>query len=474
MLSSGVPRKPRDVLDRDAEWRALSNAWESPGPELLFVLGRRRIGKSFLLSRFAKRVKGVYYQATRRTEAEQLASVSLAVGERFGDAALSRGASMPSWEALLAYITERGGDEPFLLVLDEFPYLASAAPALPSIVQKLWDHDWSRTRIRLVLAGSYVTAMHRLEAGDQPLFGRRTRRISFDPFTAADLAGFVPDWTPRDRLRLHGVAGHLPGHLALIDPDASLEANLARLFFDPAGRLVDEAQHMLDAFLGEADVHYSILEAIAGGDRTWSGITSRVGKAGGAVSRPLQWLEAMDVIERVVPITEKIPKRSKRAVYRVADPYVEFWHTFVAPALRSGSIGLAKPELLVKRLVSPRLDDYMGGVFERVCREHARRASTPFEPLRVGSWWDARSRNEVDVVSLSGDGEVYVAECKWGPVTRRHFETLRERARILAAELPRVTRVHYGLYSGRGEFDDALRELASRGEVSLYGPDDVT
>ena len=96
MLSSGVPRKPRDVLDRDAEWRALSDAWESSGPELLFVLGRRRIGKSFLLSRFAKRVKGVYYQATRRTEAEQLASVSLAVGERFGDAALSRGASMPS------------------------------------------------------------------------------------------------------------------------------------------------------------------------------------------------------------------------------------------------------------------------------------------------------------------------------------------------------------------------------------------
>jgi len=414
---------------------------------------------------------GALLAALAATELDS--SLSRLLGEHFDDAALSSGAALPTWEALFAYLTERAGDRPSLLVLDEFPYLASAAPALTSILQKLWDHEWASTRLRVVLAGSYVTAMQRLEQSDQPLHGRRTAGITFAPFGSRELGGFVPGWDATDRMKLFGIVGNLPGHLALVEPDRSLGENVERLLLEPSGRLVDEAQHMLDAFLAEADVHYSILEAIAGGDRTWSGITRRVGRSGGAVSRPLQWLEAMDIIERVVPISERRPARSKRAVYRIADPYVDFWHTFVAPLLRSGSIGLASPRVLWDAKIEPRLDAYMGRVFEQICREHSRSSGVPFAPVRAGSWWDAKSDNEVDIVTVSADDDLFVAECKWGPVGLRHFDSLRARARLVAGELPDVRGIHYGLYSGRGEFDDAVRAAASSGEVRLFGPDDL-
>lgn len=172
--------KPAELFDRDAEWGTLAGLWQKPRPDLVFVAGRRRVGKSFLLTRFAEQVGGIYYQATRRTEAEQLAGLTRIIGERFGDSALQRGIAFPSWEDLFGYVRDRAAGQPFLLVLDEFPYLAETAPALPSVIQSLWDHDWRGTQLKLVLSGSYITAMNRLEHVDQPL-----RRASFPTLSCA-------------------------------------------------------------------------------------------------------------------------------------------------------------------------------------------------------------------------------------------------------------------------------------------------
>src|SRR5690606_1543212 len=99
-------------------------------------------------SRFARAAKGIYYQATRRTEQEQLLRLSAVIGDHFADSALQHGVPFPDWESLFGYVTDRAGADPFVLVLDEFPYLTAAAPALTSILQSLWDHRWADTRIK--------------------------------------------------------------------------------------------------------------------------------------------------------------------------------------------------------------------------------------------------------------------------------------------------------------------------------------
>lgn len=466
--------KPAELLDRDFEWRTLSAIWEKPRPDLVFVVGRRRVGKSFLLSRFTRQVGGIYYQATRRTEAEQLGSLARVVGEHFDDPALLHGVGFPSWEHLFRYLGSRADGAPFLLVLDEFPYLAAAAPALPSIIQSLWDHEWQGTRLKLVLSGSYISAMNRLEAADQPLYGRRTGKLLAKAFSFADAARFMPEYGVRDQLRAYGIFGHLPGHLALLEPGRPLAENAAEALLSPTGRLVDEAQHMLDAFTPEAHVHYSIIEAIAGGERTWSGITKRVGRSGGALLRPLQWLEEMQVIARVVPVTETLPRRSKRVLYRIVDPYVAFWHRTIARLVNAGTLGLVPPERLWDEVVEPDLDDYMGPVFEEVCRDFVRRSDRlPFQPLRVGEWWDATSENEVDVVAVGPRGELLIGECKWGRVTAAHLATLRARAGAVAAEFPRSRKVHLALFTARGDAAEEVLREARAGAVLLFSADDL-
>lgn len=83
---------------------------------------------------------------------------------------------------------------------------------------------------------------------------------------------------------------------------------------------------------------------------------------------------------------------------------------------RSRALSLADPAALWRGRIEPGLDDYMGPIFEDVCRSWVARADTlPFRPSRLGSWWDAPTENEIDVVALGPTNEVLVGECKWGP-----------------------------------------------------------
>lgn len=461
--------KPRSLFDREVEWSTLESLWGKSGPSLAFVIGRRRVGKSHLLTRFADRVGGLYYQATNRTESEQLATISAVVGARFDDPALRHGVPFPSWEALFGYVVERIGGDPFLLVLDEFPYLAESVPAFASILQSLWDHEWRKTRLKLILSGSHVTAMKRLEGPDQPLYGRRTARILVEPFHASQVAHFFPSASALERIQAFGIFGGLPGNLALIDREADLMTNVIENVLHPSARLHDEAQHMLDAFLAGSEVHYSVIAAIAAGERTWGGISKRVGRAGGSLNRAVEWLTDMNLIERVVPLSEPVPRKSKRAIYRIVDPYLSFWHRFMLPLISAGMTKTGTGRQIWRSRIAPGLDDHMSEIFEDISRSFMQRAGAtfPFAPVRVGSWWDHQSRNEIDVVALGEDRELLVGESKWGRADRHDLESLKQRTDLLLSELQGVRRVYYALFTGRGVRSDLGRMVDGKSIIHI-------
>jgi AAA+ ATPase superfamily predicted ATPase len=464
-----LPRPP-GLIDREREWTTLDALASSDRPELVMVLGRRRAGKSFLLAPFASAADGLYHQASRGTEAEQLRALSHALGERFDDAALRHGVPLPDWSALLRYVVSRAGSDAFVLVLDEFPYLEEASPALPSVLQRLVDHELAGSRVKLILSGSHISAMRRIEDADRPLYARRTERIEVQPFGCRDASAFMDGWAPRDRVAGWAVFGGLPGQLALIDSRHDLAWNVATRLLDPSSRLFDEAQRHLDAFLGESAVHYALIEAIAGGAETWQGITRMLGRTSGSVSRPMDWLIDMRLVERVVPITVDKPSTTRRTRYRLTDPYLRFWHRFVAPLMRSGTAGRVEPDRLFRALVEPGLDDYLGLAWEDACRDAAWTASAmPFRPLRVGTWWSARADAEIDLVAIGESGELLVGECRWGEADRHDLGRLRRATAALLEELGGAPSVRYALFSGRPPRDRGLRGE----DVLILGAEDV-
>lgn len=303
--------------------------------------------------------------------------------------------------------------------------------------------------------------LRRLTEADQPLFGRRTAQVEFLPFAFDDAARFAPKFEPRDKLRLYGIFGGLPGQLTLVEPRCSLADNVARLLLDPTARLHDEGAHMFDAFLGDAEVHYSIIEAIANGETRWSRISNRVGRSSSSLLNPLKWLMDMEVVQQEAPITEYPNPARNKLRYRISDPYLVFWHRFIADIRARGLATLRKSPELWSAYIEPRLDDYMGGIFEDACRAfvaRGRHPGLPFRPVQVGRWWTEDGQEEVGVVALGDQGEVLFGEAKWGEVSGKDLETLQRRSDLIIPSLKGVRSIHYALFSSWGVHDDATRD----------------
>src|SRR5258708_32810402 len=185
---------PGEFLDREDALQALERAWASPKPILALVWGRRRTGKTRLLGRFVGGKRAVFYGATQQASRTELRGFGDAIRGSLrpsGSDLLSLG-DFPDWTVAFNYLGEIARAERLVVVLDEFPYLVEAEPALPSIIQKFWDHQGHETLLLLVLCGSAQAMMEELQRQRAPLFGRVDPRPHLRPFAYRAAALFVP------------------------------------------------------------------------------------------------------------------------------------------------------------------------------------------------------------------------------------------------------------------------------------------
>nr|BAL52713.1 ATPase [uncultured prokaryote] len=452
-------------VNRHSELEGLESRWRSGQAELVIVYGRRRVGKTELLLRFAQEKRALYFLAAQATETEHLRQFSHQLRTTLADPLLEQ-LTLTNWESALAYLAQQAQHERLLVVLDEFPYLCEAQPTLPSLLQRFWDLQGQRTQLFLVLCGSHVSFMEReLLAQRAPLYGRRTAQLQLQPLSFRDASLFFTSYTPRQRLAAYGVLGGMPAYLQRFDPRRSLRENLVREVLNPQGFLFEEPHFVLRMELRDPKTYMALLGAIAAGCTRLNEIAQRTGLAVQTASKYLDVLRGLGLVAREVSLWERAPQRSKKGRYRIADPFLQFWFRFVAPYL--SLIAAGSGELVYERFIAPQLDAYLGTIFEEVCREYMRRYGAELgEPpaQRVGAHWGADF--DIDVVIEHIDGSWSFGECKWTrrPMGTQELVTLQERVTQLQPK-PRKIR-SYLLFSGGG-FTEGLRESAQAQPVHL-------
>lgn len=361
----------------------------------------------------------------------------------------------PDWEAAVDYLGERAREERLGVILDEFPYLVEAEPGLPSIIQRFWDHTGRSTQLFLVLCGSAQAVMEELQAQRAPLFGRVDLRLQLNPFAYAEAALFTPRLAAAERARTYGILGGMPVYLQRWNDGLGYRGNLQRLFADPTSPLVEEGEYVLSSELPEASGYFRILHAIAAGERTYGAIKdfARID-----IARQLDRLLSINLVERVIPVTED-PSRTRRAVYRVADNFLNFWFRFVYRHRADIARGLGRE--VVNRVILPGLDDYMGEPWEEMCREFVRREAAsgrlPVEVSRVGRWWNRDNSVEIDIIGLRGKEIVLAGSVKWsrsaGP---QELRTLRRAVEALPNRADRLQLAIFAREEIRGADDTTL------------------
>ncbi|MEM2875174.1 MAG: ATP-binding protein, partial [Candidatus Hadarchaeales archaeon] len=285
-------------VNREEELRFLEDVYRRPGPQLVVIYGRRRVGKSTLLNYFRTRKPSVYYLCTRGNEFEQIKFMSVALGEFFGDRALLLN-PFDDWHSLFTYLSEKTREKRFVWIIDEFPYLISANPGVVSIFQKYWDEYLSKTEIMLVLCGSSIGMMEsQTLASGAPLYGRRTGQWRVLPFRFRDVLEFFSGVDLGTVVEFYSITGGIPFYMLWLDGKKTALENVMERIARKGNVLYEEGEFLIREELGEPATYFSIMNAIASGKTKQTEIANAVGMNSTAITRYLSTLMKLGLIQK--------------------------------------------------------------------------------------------------------------------------------------------------------------------------------
>jgi len=453
--------------DREREIESLERSFESPVAALYILYGRRRLGKTTLLRRFAGHKPGVYHMADRSTGADAIRLLSQSMALAFGDPSFANPRYETFGDLFTAYDRLRPTTKSYL-ILDEYQYLCDVEPALSSILQRQWDSTWSRAPVMVVLCGSVMSMMHKETlARSSPLYGRRTGQWLLRPMRFREVGAFYAGHSPLERVRLWALSGGVPRYAETTAAHRGFSSALRACVLAKDGPLYAEARLLLHDEVTTPNVYWSLLHAVASGANRISEIAGRVGLPANQLTRYLAALSDMGLVQRQVPVTERHPEKSKRGLYQLDDAFLRLWFGCVAPfesLLEFGQVAR------VEELMQERLSRHLAWAFEDVCRQHVEDRLHEIGAVKVGRFWNRHE--EIDVVAVDEEGAVVLAgECKWTerPASVEVGETLRRKVERLWPE--RHDRIRLAVFSAGG-FGDALQGWArERGAWLLGGRD---
>ncbi|MPZ17460.1 MAG: hypothetical protein GEV06_06065 [Luteitalea sp.] len=456
----------RALIDREGELAMLRGAL-SERPALVVLRGRRRIGKSFLLSVAVAGERVLSFQADEQDERGHLALFAREAARLLPTLAPL---AFASWEDALRFVDAEARSAPLAVVLDEFQWLCEGQPALPSMLQRHWDR-WQRDEVPIVMivAGSALSFLEGLLGHGSPLHGRATFRPLLGPLDYRQARGFTSRHDPEYLLRRFAMLGGTPQYQAWAG-DLSLAGILRERILVRGRPLYDDPLHLLRGGEGirSPGSYLSVLWSIARGDTKFNEISSRTGLVGPSLANRLDRLQELAYVELRTPCVPGA--RARRGSYRIADPYVRFWFRYVFP--NRSRLELGRVEEVASEIEAD-FDNHMGPVFESCCRAWVARyapADVAGRVDEVGAWWSRDGRLEIDVVAHHTGRYTLLGSVTWATTVGgrecSELDTARDQLGANAA------RAQLALFARRG-FTPQLRERAAREQLSLVSARDL-
>ncbi len=400
-------------LDRKEEIAELKRVLNpETSAKFAVVFGRRRLGKSTLIKRVLTPAD-IYYMAGDLVDNVQLEMLQELLSQKFPEIGLAK---FSGWEELLLMLNKLTAEQ-FTLCLDEFPYMVKHSPELPSILQRLLDTK--ELKYNLVICGSSQRMMQEMILSQtEPLYGRADAILNVQPIPLPYLQrGLHLDSV--STIEEYSVWGGVPRYWELREEYKSLMDAIRAMLLGPTAVLYDEPKKL---FLDDMKVTVqseSLMAVIAGGANRLSEIAARMGRDATSLSAPLDRLIQMSYIRREIPFGES-PKKSKRGIYKINDPMMDFYYTFIMPNM--SSLGRGRKNFVMEE-IEDRFTDYVSRQWENLCKEAVSGNKLfGYRWNEAERWWGTVpgkekgtfKEMEFDVIAESTDGKaILVGECKW-------------------------------------------------------------
>ena len=458
-------------IGRERELASLTQLYNSDKFEFVVLYGRRRVGKTALINHFIDGKKAIYFMGVESNAKQNLENFSKSIIEYASG--IEAETSFASFQAALETVFRLSENERIILAIDEYPYVARASKSLASTLQLLIDKYKDRSRLMLILCGSFMSYMEdHVLAYKAPLYGRRTVQIKLQPFDFEETCRYFGNFSTEEKALAYGIVGGTPQYLLQMNDRLSIEENVKNTYLNPTSSLYEEPTNLLKQEVREPAIYTAIITAIATGASRMSEISSKVGEDTNVCSTYLKNLVALGIVQKETPYGEKA---SKKSIYSIDDNMFRFWYRFVPE--NASMIARGAADLVYKR-IEPHLPEYMGKVFEEICKQYLWKlllgGKSPVEFTSLGRWWGNdpvhKRQAEIDIMGEQDKDTALFAECKWTTekVDLAVLETL-----IARSELFPYKNKHFFLLSKSGFTKGCAEKAKELGNVSLVTYEEI-
>ena len=397
--------------DREKELEILQTNWAQTTERgrLTVLIGRRRIGKTTLLTKSAedKSQPLLYLYVSKDNERVLTSKFQEAAKQSLG---LQIFGQMETFAQFFEQLLRYGQQQHFTLVFDEFQNFLKVNPAIPSHIQDLWDRYHEKVKVNIVACGSIYNMMHNIfDNEDEPLYGRQDCRLNMQPFRISVLKQILhdhnPKYTTEDLLCLYMLTGGVAKYVAwLMDAKATTKTKMLRWVTQVGSPYLTEGTELIMSEFGKEYTNYlSILQLIASGMTTQSEIDGAIGKNTGAFLDNLE--EDYGYIHRKQPLFSKPNSRNSR--WQLDDCFLRFWFRFIMR--NQAFVEMERNDLLLE-IVERDYERYSGLVLEQYFRQKWMEEE---RVTLVGNYWDRKGLNEIDIIALNDINKTaVVAEIK--------------------------------------------------------------
>lgn len=408
------------LIGRRKEQADLAEYCHSHKAELICVYGRRRVGKTYLVENTFR--GGIAFSATGSEDKRKRTQLRVFHGALRSHGLEER--SLPDdWFDAFARLREllespqvvRSEEGRRVVFLDEFPWFATKRSDFLVAFADFWN-SWASKQpdIYVIICGSATSwIIKNLFENTGSMYNRITRQVYLPPFTLRETKELADamhlGWDNRALLLTYMIFGGLPYYLDMMDRRKSLAQNVDALCFGAHAPLRFEVPHLMEATMGQSQLHRDILRALSKTRRgiRRSELERQLGTAGsGSLNRALDDLEKCGYIRRYRNPYE----RRKPTIFQLVDPFLLFSFTFIeSQAIQSWAEYVGTPSYYAWR----------GNAFETVCLAHVPQMK---HALGIGGvrttefpWTSGKSSlaAQIDLVIERADGVTNLCEMKF-------------------------------------------------------------
>ena len=382
-------------FDRTEEIASLKEILElSKGnAQFTVVTGRRRIGKTSLVWKAYEDEPILYFFVARKAESDLCADYIQEIENKLGIPTMGRVERFPE---IFEYLMKLSIERPITLFIDEFQEFFKVNKSVYSDMQRIWDMYHTKAHINLIVCGSIFSMMTKIfKDKKEPLYNRQTRFMSIKPFTPAVLkeimAEYNPNYTAEDLLALYSFTGGVAKYVQLlVDAGATTKTKMLNHIIKADSVFLGEGKAILiEEFGKDYGVYFSILSAIARGKTLRSEIEQIVGREIGGYLTKLE--KEYEVITKNQPIFEKSSTKNVR--YTIEDNFFTFWFRFI---YKYNYMLEIENYDAVKTIINRDYETFSGKMLERYFKRVLMESKAY---TRIGSWWDRKGENEIDIVA---------------------------------------------------------------------------